>query len=262
MSFPWIRTAAATLLVTVAAAGCGSDADSAIDSPPTTTKTTAAPAATPAATPTPAGVAGLDAKAIFARTKAAAFAADSVRLRGSFADSGETTVIDVQLTRTGGQGTFTVGGKPLSITVIGKVVYLQLSEKFIRAEGKANKDSAADINATVRVLKGKWIKLSKPGGDFDDLIRLTTRDSFFADILRPSGKLTKTPQKTVDGVPSIGLSDGEGTLWVDTVTARPVRLETPSDGAGEALRFSDYNRLKAPKVPPAAKTLDGRQFGL
>ena len=255
MSFPWIRTAAATLLVTVAAAGCASDADSAIESPPTTAKTTAAPATTPA----PAGVTGLDAEAIFAKTKAAAYAADSVRLRGSFVDSGETTVIDVHLTKTGGQGTFTVDGKPLSITVIGKVVYLQLSEKFIRAEGKANKDSAADINATVRVLKGKWIKLSKPGGDFDDLIRLTTRDSFFADILRPGGSLTKTPEKTVDGVPAIGLSDGEGTLWVDTRTARPVRLESTSDGP---LRFSDYNRLKAPKVPPAASTLDGRQFGL
>jgi len=261
MSFPWIRTAAATLLVTVAAAGCGTDADSAIESPPTTTKATA----TPSATPVPAGVAGLDAKAIFAKTKAAAFAADSVRLRGSFVDSGATTLVDIQLTKTGGQGTFTVAGKPISITVIGKVVYLQLSEKYIRAEGKASKDSAADINAAVRVLKGKWIKLSKPSkpdDDFDALITMTNRDKFFGEVFDDHGRLKKTQQTTVDGVPAIGLTDGESTLWVSTRTALPVRLETGSDESDLTLRFSDYNQLKAPKVPPASQVLDGGEMGL
>ena len=269
MSFPWIRTAAATLLVTVTAVGCGRNADSVIESPPSTTATTSAPAATPASTatptPTPASVAGLSAKAIFAKTKAAAFAADSVRVRGSFVESGEKVAIDVHLTKTGGQGTFTIEGAPIGVIVIGKVVYMQLSEKYLRAQGKADKLSPADINATVELLKGKWIKLSKPSkpdDGFDDLIKLTTRDSFFGEIFQPGGGLTKTRQKTVDGVRAIGLSDGEGTLWVDTLTARPVRVETRSDGVDEALRFSDYNQLKAPKAPPASLTMDGRKLGL
>ncbi|MFF1821408.1 hypothetical protein ACFVWG_29165 [Kribbella sp. NPDC058245] len=260
MSFPWIRTIATTALLAAATTACGPAKQPVSQPSSTPLTTTKADVTTPTPTPTPTGVAGLDAKALFAKSKAAILAADSVRLRGSFVDEGAKTAIDVNLTKTGGQGTFTVDGSPIGITVIGKTAYLQLSEKYLRAQGKAEKDKPAEINATVAILKGRWIKLTKKDGDFQDLIDLVTRDTFVAGTFQPSGALTKKPQKTVDGVPSIGLNDGEGTLWVDSTTARPVRIELGTDG--ESFGFSDYNKIKAPTAPAKDSVIDGKQMGL
>ncbi|MFK4087666.1 hypothetical protein ACI2LF_26385 [Kribbella sp. NPDC020789] len=256
MSFPWIRTIATTAVLAAATTACGPAKEPVSQSSPTVAATT-----TPTPTPTtPTGVAGLEAKALFAKAKAAILAADSVRLRGSFVDEGEKTAIDVHLTRTGGQGTFTVDGNPIGITVVGKNAYIQLSEKYLRAQGKAEKDKPAEIDATVALLKGRWIKLTKKDSDFQEMIDLVTRDTFVASTFQPSGALTKKPQKTVDGVASIGLYDGEGTLWVDSSTARPVRIELGT--GGESFGFSDYNRIKAPKAPAAGSVIDGKQMGL
>ncbi|GAA1700122.1 hypothetical protein GCM10009745_53570 [Kribbella yunnanensis] len=259
MSFPWIRTIATTALVAAATTACGPDQQQPA-SQSTPTPSTKAVVTTPTPTPTPTGVAELDAKALFAKAKAAILAADSVRLRGSVVEEGSKTAIDIHLTKTGGQGTFTVDGSPIGITVIGKTAYLQLSEKFIRAQGKAEKDTAAEINATVELLKGRWVKLTKKDSDFQDMIDLVTRETFVKNVFQPSGTLTKKPLTTVDGVASIGLFDGEGTLWVDSQTGRPVRIEAGT--GGPAFGFSDYDRLKAPKAPAPDSVIDGKQMGL
>ncbi|GAB3933232.1 lipoprotein [Kribbella albertanoniae] len=260
MSFPWIRTIATTALVAAATTACGPDPQQLSQSSPTPTTSTETPSPTPTPTPKPAGVADLDAKTLFAKAKSAVLAADSVRLRGSWVEAGEKAAIDIHLTKTGGQGTFTIDGSPIGITIIGKTAYLQLSEKFLRAQGKAEKDTPAEINGTVALLKGRWIKLNKKDGDFQDMIDLVTRETFVKNVFQPSGKLTKKPQRTVDGVASIGLYDGEGTLWVDSRDGRPVRIE--SGTAGESFGFSDYNRLKAPKAPAPASVIDGKELGL
>ena len=266
MSFPWTGSAATAALLALVATGCGSPtdtkADTAADTKTTTTTTPATTAVpTPPATPSAApDVSALSATALFAKAKASALAADSVRLRGTAAEGRDKITLDVQLTKTGGQGTFSVAGSPLGIRVIGRTVYLQMTERFLRATGKREKASAAETTAMVQLMKDKWVKLSKPG-DFELMVVMTTRDTFFKTVFVPSGKLRKTAPKTVDGITSIGLNDGEGTLWVDVRDARPVRLDGPA-GSGQGFRFSDYGRLKAPVAPPAAQTIDGKAMGL
>ncbi|MFB6719518.1 hypothetical protein ACFCV3_05125 [Kribbella sp. NPDC056345] len=260
MSFPWIRTIAATALIAVGTTACGTDSKPLSQSSPTPTTSTKAPSPTPTPTPTPTGVAHLNAAALFAKARSVVLAADSVRVRGSWVDAGEKTAMDIHLTKTGGQGTFSIDGNPMGIIVIGRTAYVQLSEKFLRAQGKAEKDSPAEIDAGVELLKGRWVKVTAKASEFQDMIDLVNRDTFVKSIFQPSGKLTKKPQKTVDGVASIGLSDGEGTLWVDSRTARPVRIELGTNG--ESLGFSDYDRLKAPKAPAPDRVIDGKKLGI
>lgn len=264
MSFPWIGSAAAVALVAVVATGCGSPADTAADATTgnkaaTTTPTTTAPKPPPTPSAAP-NISALSAPVIFAKAKAQALTADSVRMRGTAAEGRDKLTLDVQLTKTGGQGTFTVAGATMGIRVIGKTVYLQMTERFLRDTGKREKASAAEMDAMVKLMKDKWIKLSK-SGDFEPMIALTTRDTFFKAVLEPAGKLRKTAPKTVDGIAAIGLTDGDGILWVDVRDARPVRLEG-APGSEDTYRFSDYNRLKAPAAPPAAQTIDGKGMGL
>ncbi|GAA0628199.1 hypothetical protein HPO96_36335 [Kribbella sandramycini] len=260
MSFPWIRSTAAGLLIATAAVGCGSG-DSAAGNQPSTPPPASASTPTPTPTPTPTtpDLSTLAAPALFAKAKGVAQTSSSFRVRGSFVDAEGKTSIDVHLTKTGGQGLFTTAGVPTRIIVLGKTVYLQMTEKAVRQMAKEDKVSAAETEVMVKLMSDKWIKLSQPkDSGFQALVELATRDTFIAGVFVPSGKLTKTAAKTVDGVPAIGLNDGEGTLWVDRRTAQPVQMES----GGEALRFSDFNRLTAPKAPPAADTLDGKAMGL
>jgi hypothetical protein len=265
MSFPWTGSAATAALLALVVTGCGSPTDTkaeaAADTKTSTTAPTKTAVPTPSASPSPApDISALSATAIFAKAKAFALTADSVRMRGTAAEGRDKITLDVQMTKTGGQGTFSVAGAPLGIRVIGRTMYLQMTERFLRATGKREKASAAETAAMVQLMKDKWVKLSK-AGDFEPMIVMTTRDTFFKTVFVPSGKLRKTAPRTVDGITSIGLNDGEGTLWVDARDARPVRLEGPA-GSGEGFRFSDYNQLKAPVAPPAAQTIDGKAMGL
>ncbi len=193
MSSPWIGSAALVAMVAVLATGCGSTtdtptADKAATTTPATTTTTTTP------TPQAPDISTLAPAAIFAKAKAHALGADSVRMRGTAAD----LTLDVQLTKTGGQGSFVVEGTPMGIRVIGRTVYLQMTEKFLRATGKREKASAAETEAMVKLMKDKWVKLSKPG-DFEVMVTLTTRDSFFKTLFVPSGNCARPPRRPSTG---------------------------------------------------------------
>ncbi|WP_405056197.1 hypothetical protein OG474_26085 [Kribbella sp. NBC_01505] len=252
MSFPWIRTTTTAALLIVTVAGCGNGGSTAADQP-----STQPPSATSTPTPTPApDLSKLSAAALFAKAKAAVTAADGFRVRGTVTD-GEKMTFDVQAAETIGLGKFTVNGEEITVLTSGKTTYLALGEKSIRQRGKEAKDSAAEIDATVKVLKGKWIKRTKKDEEFDYLADMTRRATYLG-LFAPSGALTKKPQQTIDGVPAIGLNDGEGTLWVDSRTALPLQMQT----AGDTLRFSDFGRIKTPKAPAADDVLDGKAMGL
>ncbi|WP_350275194.1 hypothetical protein [Kribbella sp. HUAS MG21] len=227
--------------------------------PPASTPATKSASPPPASTPTPTKpaitITGLSATSILRKTQAAAKAATSVRMKGSLTDGKERMVLDVQLTRTGGQGSITIDGAAMSVLVVGRTAYLKLSDKFWRSQTKTQ----AEADAIVGLIAGRWIKTSLDNEELRDFALFASKTEFFDTLFEPSGKLRKTAPRTVDGVASIGLRDADGTLWVDTATARPVRLESSST---DALSFSDYNRIPAPKAPPAAQVIDGKALGM
>jgi hypothetical protein len=260
------RTAAGAMVgvLVVLLAGCrGSDpaaGDALGTTPtPTPTATSVAPSSsvaptTPASTPT-SEIAGLPASKILAKAQAAAKAATSVRMKGSMSDEGDRIVLDIQLGKTGGQGTMSIDGAAFSLIVIDRTAYLKISDKFWRAQIK----SKADADAVIAVVGGRWIKTSLTDKDLGELAAFASKPKFFDTLFEPTGTLKKTAPRTVDGVAAIGLRDTDGTLWVDTATGRPIRLESSTK---DALTFTEYNQAATPKAPPAAQVIDGKALGM
>ncbi|MER7250695.1 hypothetical protein [Kribbella sp. NPDC000426] len=262
------RSAVGAIALMAFVAGCGGPKaanDDALESTPTPT-----PAATPTSTapttptavlekpsipvPTEQSIAGLSAAKILTKTQAAAKAATSVRMKGAVSDGKERMVLDVRVTKTGGQGSITTSDGGMSVMVIGKTAYLKMSNKFWQSQTK----SKAEADAIVGLIAGRWIRTTMSDKDLGNFALFASKAEFFDTLFEPSGTLKKTAPKTVDGVPSIGLGDGDGTLWVDTATARPVRLESGTD----ALSFSEYNQVTTPKAPPATQVIDGKALGM
>jgi hypothetical protein len=265
------RSAVGAIALMAFVAGCGGPkaaSDDAVESTPTP-----APAATPTTTPTttpsavlekptipvpslpPASsIAGLSAATILTKTQAAAKAATSVRMKGAVSDGKERMVLDVRVTKNGGQGSITTSDGGMSVMVIGKTAYLKMSNKFWQTQTK----SKAEADAIVGLIDGRWIRTTMSDKDLGNFALFASKAEFFDTLFEPSGSLKKTAPRTVDGVPSVGLGDGDGTLWVDTATARPVRLESGAD----ALSFSEYNKVTTPKAPPANQVIDGKALGM
>lgn len=227
--------------------------------PPTPTP---APPPTPTPTPTPTkaatsadSISRLSAAAILKKAQGAAKAANSVRMKGSLTDGKDRMVLDVRLAKAGGHGTITINGAAMTVMVIGRTAYLKLSDKFWRTQTKTQ----AEADAVVALIAGRWIKTSLNDKELGELAVFGSKTEFFDTLFEPSGKLRKTAPRTVDGVPSVGLRDPDGTLWVDTATARPVRLESSS---ADALSFSDYNNIPLPKAPPPNQVIDGKALGM
>jgi hypothetical protein len=244
------------VLVAVAVAGCKNTDHPAADATPERVVTTPSAVVTPTTTPTPTpppapkpDLSTLSAAQILAKTQAAAKAATSVRMRGSATDGKTRTVFDLNIAQAGGSGSITADGAKVQLIVIGRTVYLRLSDAAIRQQAK----SKAQAKAMIQLLGGRWIKTTLDDKDFGELAVFASKPAFFDGLFEATGTVRKTRPAPVNGVPSIGLKDSTGTLWVDRATGHPVRIESGSD----ALTFSDYNRAATPKAPPAAQVIDG-----
>ncbi|MFI7067249.1 hypothetical protein ACIBL3_40085 [Kribbella sp. NPDC050124] len=263
MSFPWIRTAAAVATIALVTTSCGPDADSAGDGKPAVTTSATAPRSTPTSSPANAGLENLPVRTIMKKTRAASLAATNLRMRGTIDDTDGLMTFDITLTKGGGEGTFTLAGASYSVRAIGKAVYLQLSESAIRAQAKAEKSSPAETARTVRLLKNKWIKLSKVDKGTQDMVDLVTPGRFFTAVFGEDDTDTAAPPRkvaarTVDGVRCVGLTDSGAEMWIDTETARLVRM---SDGKNR-FSFSAYGKARTPKAPAKSQVLDGKTIGL
>lgn len=274
MSLSCTRPLAAAVLLTVLVTGCGADnpaADAAAGSPsagkaagsgPTTAtapstapSTTPSSAASPSPATSPAGIERLPARTILARARAAAKAAPSVRLQGSFTENGERLGLDIDSAGNGMSGTFTTPVGKIELIGIGRTVYMKPSEQFFRSQAR----SKAEGDAMVTMLGGRWIMTTRPDADTRELLELADPAKVFQDLLQPEGKLRKVGPRTVGGVKCVGLSDGAGVLWVDAVSARPVRMESTGKKP-DVLTFSRYGQVRAPKAPPKSKTIDEKVF--
>ncbi|MGW1343116.1 hypothetical protein ACWCOV_18835 [Kribbella sp. NPDC002412] len=263
MSFPWIRTAAAVATIALVTTSCGPDAGTAGENKPAVTTPATAPPSSPVASPSAAGLENLPVRTIMQKTRAASLAATNLRMRGTIDDTGGPMTFDIVLTKGGGEGTFTVAGASYTVRAIGKTVYLQLSESAIRAQAKAEKSSPAETAQTVRLLKNKWIKLSKVDKDTQDMVDLVTPGRFFTTVFGEDDTATAAPPRKVaarmiDGVRCVGLTDDGAALWIDTETAQVIRM---TEGKNR-FSFSAYGKAPTPKAPAKSQVLDGKAMGL
>lgn len=259
MSFPWIRTAAAAAVVALIATGCDGSADTAAETPATTSAK--ASASTPVKPP--AGLESQPVRTIMKRTRLASLAANNLRMRGTIDDPGGPMTFDITLTKGGGQGDFTVAGASYSVRAIGRTVYFQLSEAAIRAQAKTEKSSPAETAQMLRLLKNKWIKLSKVDKDTQEMVDLVTPGLFFKTVFGEDDTDTaaaphKTAARVVDGVRCVGLTEDGASMWIDATSARLVRM---TEGKNH-FSFSDYGKVPVPKAPARSQVLDGKAMGL
>jgi hypothetical protein len=194
------------------------------------------------------GIAGKSANEILAAAQQAVESAQSVHLKGTLTDGGETIKLNLRVSRTAAKGSITApeGRKTYTIDVIktGGRFYMHAPAMF-RAVGGA---------AAASVIGDRWVLVPKGDKDFKEFETLVDIPSMGKELFTPDGEVTKGKQTVVDGKPVIGLDGGDGTLYVATtgqpypVKLVPFKPETP----GEQLAFLDYNvpvKVKRPAHP-------------
>jgi hypothetical protein len=244
-------------------AGCGSgDADAPGSTVTATSPNQTVPTTTPTKTPTRTpsqgsrNVAGLPASAILARAKAALATANTLRITGRFTSGGTTTVVNLSFGKTGAEGGVTSDGAPARVVRIGKVAYLRLSDAAWRRQLPKRQ-----AEAVIEMMRGKWVMASVTDPDYADFTDPTDLDGMVKDVFAESGRrFSKTGTKLVNGIRCVGLDDGDGVLWVDVRTARPVRLEPQALANSGALDLTQYNTAKEPNAPPEELVVDASRI--
>jgi hypothetical protein len=266
MSLTRTRLITTAALATVLIAGCGGSEPTAGPGPTVAPPITARPATpSPSATVSKpaASLAGLSAQQIITRTKAAAKAAVSVRVRGRYTSVDGTPIkLDVSLARTASAGTISYNGAGVKFVVIGRTAYLQLSDAFWRRYIEPRKEA----DELMQLTRGKWIKFAVTDNGFShmDMAFALSKPAFVSVMLDNSGdRGRKIGTRTIGGIACIGLAGRHHhTLWVDATNARPIRWDRPGPSGTKSLTFSEYNHIKEPTAPPAAQVIDGKALGL
>jgi hypothetical protein len=212
------------------------------------------------------GLDTLDGPAILAKAKAAADAKQSVHVKGDGSSGGETVGIDMVFTRAGtGKGTFTSSGVTFDIAPIGDTAYIKGNAAFMKQLlGPAyTKDLAATIG-------DKYISGPPSDPRLASLADFVDMEAFLKQVLTPDGKVAKSAGKTINGIPTVGIDDNQGTTNTGTMyvandgTDLPVALNS-HDGSkdGGVLNFDQWGtvgEITAPS-PDQVIAIDSLKLG-
>lgn len=186
--------------------------------------------------------------------------ASSLTVKGSVPDEAGTIDLDMALD-TKGQcaGTMGMGGEgSLDLITTARTVYMKYDEKFLRAQGKG--EPAADTQAAVDTLAGRWVKTSATGADAKDIASFCDLDVLLADFKDVNSGARRGKTTTVDGTPALTLSESDGsdryTLYVAT-EGKPYLLKVVNVSAKspESLAFSEFDK-PVDATPPSGDVMD------
>jgi hypothetical protein len=199
----------------------------------------------------------LPAEQIASKAIASLRQAKSFRVAGTVVEGSDRTDVDLGLTDTGSAGTVGVSGTEVQIIVIGTDGYFKASDAAWRKllAGRPN------LEATVQLLRGKWIKGSSSDEHFAGLFSITKK-LLVDDMASEKGPFTKTATKVIAGQEAVGVTATDSTLYVSTKNARPLETEpvTGSTSSGK-VTFTDYDAVPEPTPPPAEQTIDSSKLG-
>ena len=222
------RRAAAVLssgIIAFGATGCGGSTDNSTKSSPDSASDN--------------GITQDTAQEILSAAKAAAAKAESATIRGSSQQRGVTLLkIDLQLTKTGGQGTMSLLGLKFEVIRAGEDLYVKGPQSLYTRLG-IKKPVPPDT----------WVKLPSQYG----LKAFTELGGESARIIAASGKVTKGATTTIEEQPAIELkTEGKlykGRLYVKTTgQPYPIKLEKHGSEAA-AFTFTDWNNTPGPTAP-------------
>jgi hypothetical protein len=208
------------------------------------------------------GVGRLTPEKIQTRTKAAATAADTVRLAGSVVSNGKTYKLDVRLKEGGGTGSVTSGDTTFRLLKVGEHLFLKADAEFWDHEDGGKNDADSDAAAADK-LDGMYVKV--PTGDpaYQRFSGFTDKNVLLNSLLTLHGTLSTDGHHEQSGTRTIRITGDKGaggTLDVSLEgTPYPLRLVRAGD-AGTIL-LTDWGKNFPLEEPDKKSVVDyGKQL--
>ncbi|MEW1694635.1 MULTISPECIES: hypothetical protein [unclassified Streptomyces] len=230
------------------------------------------PAAAPTAVaPSPDPFAGLTADQIGDRAVTATQSATSLRMTGRLVTGGQPLDIDFAVDdHDECTGTMRVGGGTAELRKLDGITYLKGDSAFWRTSMTSQGMSPAQIDATIELVKGRWLKITPGQQGSADLGGVCDLKGLLADLGKDRAErrgLTRGPDAEVGGTPVATLvkkNPGGGTTTVSVSReGEPYILKTVKAGGAEpgTLVLSAYDKPVKVVVPPASETVDLAKLG-
>ncbi|MEV7414175.1 hypothetical protein [Streptomyces sp. NPDC089919] len=222
------------------------------------------------------GVGKLSADQIESKARAAAGAADSVRLSGTLVSSGTSYKLDMRLKADGASGEVTSKDSTFELLRLGEELYLKADAAFWShrekpgaasdGSGSGSADPAgtdggepsADATAAAGKLGDKYVKVPEGDAAYKQLRVFTDMKVLLDGVLGLHGKLSKGDYTKIGATRVIQVDGDEGAGGRLSVslqgTAYPLRLER-AGGAG-VVELADWGAPFTLEAPPAGSTVD------
>ncbi|MFG2328880.1 hypothetical protein ACGFMM_04575 [Streptomyces sp. NPDC048604] len=223
-------------------------------------------AAAPSPSVSPDPFAGLSADEIAERAVDATTAAKSLRMTGRVSADGQPVNIDFSVNdRAECTGRLTVEGGVAEVRQKDRVAYMKGDAKFWRASMTAQGLPPAQIEATLELLKGRWVKFAAGSPGSAELAGVCDLERLLADLEQDEaartgmtrgkdGAVGKTPTATLVKRKS---GDERSTVSV-ALKGKPYILRIARTGGEEpgTVRFSAFDKPVKVVTPPADETVD------
>lgn len=184
------------------------------------------------------GVGRLPAKSIEKRARAAAAAADTVRLSGTVVSRGRAYTLDMRLRGNGGLGEVTSEGSTFELLRVGDDLYLKAGAGFYGDQVGAK-------------LKNKYVKVPAADPAYDQFSGFTDKKVLLDGLFVLHGVLAVGDHRTVEGVRTIAVTadGGEGGTLDVSLEGKPYPLRYERAGGAGTLTMDDWGKdftLRAP----------------
>jgi hypothetical protein len=229
----WVLCAAAALLLT----GCG-DADEGTN-----------------------GVAELPVAKVEKKARAAAGAAESVRLSGTVVSKGQAYRLEMRLKKSGGVGEVsTRGGDTFQLLRVEDALYLKANAGFWlqQEQGKDGGAPSSADRAAAKNLQGKYVKVPHGDSSYDQLSSFTRMRVLLDGLLTMKGERELGDDTTVDGVRAVQVraDDGRGGTMYVSLVGDPFPLRMERGGGAGTVQLDDWNRQFALRAPKDDQVVD------
>lgn len=227
--------------------------------------TPAAPAAAVLA-PTPDPFADLTPDQIADRAVETTQAATSLRMTGRVMSEGQALDIDMTLDdKKNCTGRMKIDGGTGELRQADRITYLKGDEKFWRVSMTSQGVPPPQIDATIELVKGRWLKITPGQAGSSDLSGVCDLDALLSDLGDEKEEregLTRGPDAEVDGTPVATLvkkkPEGETATVSVAQEGKPYILKMVKTGRDEpgSVELSDFDKPVQVVVPPADETVD------
>ncbi|GGT81964.1 hypothetical protein [Streptomyces lateritius] len=228
----------------------------------------AAPSPTPSPSPDP--FKGLSADQIADRAVSATQSATSLRMAGRVTSDDQPLDVDFSLNdKQECSGRMKIKGGAAELRQMDKITYMKGDERFWRVSMTSQGVPERQIDATIELLKGRWLKITPDQAGSRDLSGVCDLKALLADMGKDKdedkderGELTRGPDAKVDGTPVATLVNkkpGDGTTTVSvSQKGKPYILKMVKAGGDEpgTMVLSDFDKPVKVVVPPADETVD------